>query len=207
MAILKAPLLSLGASQQIGKALVFFNWKGLNVVREYVIPANPKTTAQNLQRGYLRVVVAHIHTAMSRATLPLGEVDKTAYALWASVVQTATTWFNQAVRNYLNQIVAGDDGAIYRGGGVGEFALRLEINLYSDWVMAGKITAGDIWYGISKTSLIHKAATTSLTPATNRIYANLPGLAAKTKYFMQFRPTAGALYPNAWSGIYYGTTD
>jgi len=39
---LKAPLLSLGASGQIGKSLVFFGWKGLDVVREYVIPSNTK---------------------------------------------------------------------------------------------------------------------------------------------------------------------
>lgn len=206
MAKLKGPLFSLGASQQLGKALVYFSWKGLNVVREYVVPANPKTTAQNLQRGYLRVVVAHIHTAMGRATLPLGEVDIMAYGLWASVVQAATTWFNQAVRNYLDQILAGDDGAIYRGGGVGEFALHLDINLYSDWIMAGKITAGDFYYGTSKTSLVRKKAAT-ITVATNKAYVDLTGLAAKTKYFIQFRPTAGALYPNAWSGIYYGTTD
>ncbi|GAH96000.1 unnamed protein product, partial [marine sediment metagenome] len=37
MAKLKGPLFSLGASQQLGKALVFFGWKGLDVVREYVI--------------------------------------------------------------------------------------------------------------------------------------------------------------------------
>jgi len=49
MAKLKAPLMSLGASGALGKALVFFGWKGLDVVREYVIPANPKTTAQNTQ--------------------------------------------------------------------------------------------------------------------------------------------------------------
>lgn len=62
MAKLKAPLLSLGASGNLGNALVYFNWKGLDVVREYVVPANPKSTAQIAQRGYLTSAIAAWHT-------------------------------------------------------------------------------------------------------------------------------------------------
>ncbi|GAI75819.1 unnamed protein product, partial [marine sediment metagenome] len=46
MAKLKGPLFSLGASGALGEAVVYFPWKGLNVVREYVIPSNPKTDPQ-----------------------------------------------------------------------------------------------------------------------------------------------------------------
>src|SRR3989304_5419175 len=43
MAKLKAPLLSFGASGKLADTLVYFPWKGLAVVRSYVIPANPNT--------------------------------------------------------------------------------------------------------------------------------------------------------------------
>ncbi|GAI58010.1 unnamed protein product, partial [marine sediment metagenome] len=77
-----APLFSLGASQQLGKALVFFNWKGLNVVREYVVPSNPDTIPQQTQRNYLRNAVARIHAAQADAAHPLALIDQTAYAAW-----------------------------------------------------------------------------------------------------------------------------
>lgn len=45
-----APLLSFGASGQIGKTIVFSSWKGIPYARRFVIPANPKSTAQTLTR-------------------------------------------------------------------------------------------------------------------------------------------------------------
>jgi len=51
MARLTAPLLSLDARGQIGKALVFSGWKGIKYARQYVIPANPQSVAQMEVRG------------------------------------------------------------------------------------------------------------------------------------------------------------
>ena len=51
MARLTAPLLSLGAAGQLGKALVFASWKGIPYARQYVIPANPNSTDQQEVRG------------------------------------------------------------------------------------------------------------------------------------------------------------
>ena len=50
MAKVKGPLLSLGASGQIGKSIVFGDWRGVKYAREHVNPANPQTTAQTLTR-------------------------------------------------------------------------------------------------------------------------------------------------------------
>lgn len=50
MAKVKGPLLSLGASGQIGKSIVFADWRGVKYAREHVVPANPQTTAQTLTR-------------------------------------------------------------------------------------------------------------------------------------------------------------
>lgn len=44
------PLLSMRASGQIGKTMVFSKWKGRAYVREYVEPSNPQTTEQTHTR-------------------------------------------------------------------------------------------------------------------------------------------------------------
>ena len=50
MAKVTGPLYSMGASGKLGNAIVFFPWKGLNVVREWLIPTNKKSTGQGDQR-------------------------------------------------------------------------------------------------------------------------------------------------------------
>lgn len=56
MAGITGPLLSLGASGQIGKTLVFGKWRGVGYVRQYVIPANPRTAAQTLNRDLFATI-------------------------------------------------------------------------------------------------------------------------------------------------------
>lgn len=46
-----APLLSFGASGQIGKTQVYSTWKGIPYARRYAIPANPNTTDQQETRN------------------------------------------------------------------------------------------------------------------------------------------------------------
>lgn len=50
MAKLVAPLLSFGAYGQIGKTMVTAAWRGVKYARQYVIPSNPQTTAQQTTR-------------------------------------------------------------------------------------------------------------------------------------------------------------
>lgn len=198
MAKLKGPLFSLGATQKLGNTLVFFGWKGLNCVREYVIPTNPRTALQLTQRGYLSAVVASIHQMMGRATHPLNEVDKSAYALWASVVQPATTWFNQAVRNGVDQLRLGKTTRFYGDGYSTPGVDKLDVGL---WEMNAYITAGAFHYGTSKTSLIHSQAD---VPVNEKHSCTLSGLTTGIEYYWQFRPTLpiGSLGSN--SGIYHG---
>ena len=198
MAKLKAPLFSLGASGQIGKALVYFPWKGLNVVREHVIPSNPKTSGQNTQRGYMATVVAAIHAYQALAANPLSPADIQAYSLWASVVQPATTWFNQMVKNLVNQLVAGLSAEAVTDGTSTPGAGQLLLSVFDT---DGNMTTGDFWYGTSKTALIYSESATLLT---GEFTATPTGLTAGLKYFWQFRPTAPASSIGANSGIYYG---
>lgn len=50
MAKVTAPLLSFGARGQVAKTLVSGKWKGVPYMRQYVIPSNPNSTAQQQTR-------------------------------------------------------------------------------------------------------------------------------------------------------------
>lgn len=50
MAKVTGPLFSIGARGKLGQAIVYSFWKGVNVVREYLIPANPQTGKQGDRR-------------------------------------------------------------------------------------------------------------------------------------------------------------
>lgn len=56
MAKLTGPLLSFGASGQIGKTLVTADWKGIKYARQYTIPANPQTTEQTVTRDTFKML-------------------------------------------------------------------------------------------------------------------------------------------------------
>jgi len=50
MAKVNSPLNSFNASGKIADSLVFFSWKGINVVRRWLKPANPKSNDQGDRR-------------------------------------------------------------------------------------------------------------------------------------------------------------
>ncbi|GAI23270.1 unnamed protein product, partial [marine sediment metagenome] len=97
MAKVKAPLFGFGASGAIGKALVYFGWKGIDVVREYVVPVNPKSTKQVAQRNLLTAAVLEFHAAA------YDDDDMTAWKLFASTFATPRTGFNAMTRAHLMQ--------------------------------------------------------------------------------------------------------
>jgi hypothetical protein len=53
MAKVTGPLFSVSASGKIADSIVFFGWKGVNVVRQWLVPANPKSELQGNQRTML----------------------------------------------------------------------------------------------------------------------------------------------------------
>jgi len=56
MARLNGPLFSLGAAGQLGKALVYADWKGIPYARTYVIPENPNSANQQEVRGIFKTL-------------------------------------------------------------------------------------------------------------------------------------------------------
>jgi len=91
MAKVTSPLFSMGASGQLGKSLVYMTWKGIDDVRQYVIPANPKTAGQVAQRGYFSAAVALWHAT------PFNTADKVAFNLLAAQAAKPRSGFNQFV--------------------------------------------------------------------------------------------------------------
>lgn len=51
MAKTTAPALSFGAGGSIAKTMVYSRWRGINYVRQHVVPANPRTTGQTFVRN------------------------------------------------------------------------------------------------------------------------------------------------------------
>lgn len=99
MAKLKMPLMGMEASGQLGKTLVYFNWKGLNCARMHVTPANPNTTAQQGRRTKFTAAVDAYHDA------GLTDVDIDGWRTFASIQATPMTYFNTYVKYH---ILAGD---------------------------------------------------------------------------------------------------
>lgn len=102
MAKVLAPLFSIKARGQLGKAIVFFPWKSINAVRSYVIPANPNTAGQQAQRAIMTAAVGEWHDATYTAK------DKTAWNKFASTLAGALSGFNAMVRSYIGAVVIGD---------------------------------------------------------------------------------------------------
>lgn len=106
MAKLTAPLLSLGASGQIAKTMVAATWKGIPYMRQFVIPANPKTAAQVAQRASFTASVNAWRSYLTDATV------RAAWRVFAGVQPSAQSAFNAAVAQ-LSQVLAADPDASF----------------------------------------------------------------------------------------------
>jgi len=100
MAKVTGPLYSMSASGKIADAMVYFGWKGLNVVREWLKPANPQTADQ----GDVRQILG----GLGRATKGIQEnsyfIEETRTGTPAS--QTWVSYIVQFVRDVVMPTVA-----------------------------------------------------------------------------------------------------
>jgi len=205
VAKLKGPLFSLGASQQLGKTLVYFAWKGLNVVREYVVPANPKTALQQTQRGYLTGAVAGIHTAQADATNPLKSIDQVAYSALAAVKGIIMTWFNTAVKLWVDVKVAVKVPCVYSDMTfTTKTAGAIDLILHLNEETPSTLVAGKFYFGSTKTNLINAKVATVVAGVSVALVAEdcSAFLTAGVKAYVQFRPDAADGCEGADSGIY-----
>lgn len=205
MAKLRGPLFSLSANGAIAKTLVYFGWKGLKVVRSYVVPANPQTAAQTTQRGYFTAAVAKIHYCEALAADPLDEDDQIAYSRWGNTYPTPRTWFNQAIKNWVDVEVAAKVPIIYCNGTVSDkTANSIDMAIDIEEETGSQLADGKFYFGSSPTNLIHsKAATVTAgddVALTNEDCSAF--LTAGIRYYVQFRPDVADPCEGAYSGIY-----
>lgn len=172
MAKVKAPLFGLGARGQLGKVLVYFPWKGIDAVREYVIPTNPRSTLQTSQRNKLKAAVDEFHGASYSA------VDLSAWTRFASTLAKVMTGFNAMCKTHIDEAVLGNAWE------------RISDVVISDITATGAlftITKGstgntpDCKYGISKTFMPGSEAFADQTG--DSWTATLSGLTANTDYY------------------------
>jgi len=84
MVKVSAPAMSLDASGQLGKAIVFSKWKGRNYVRSLTIPSNPKSGPQKSVRAVMKF--------LSQYWVSLSAGEKASYDTLAD--QTSISPFN-----------------------------------------------------------------------------------------------------------------
>ena len=191
MAKVTAPLFSLSASGQLAKSLVYMNWKGINDVRQYVIPANPKTEAQQGQRGHLTAAVSAWHTDGYTA------LDVAAWNLYALAKKVAASGFNMFASLKIRAAVAIHTwtklvnvviSAITASG------CTVVVTVASD-------QTGILYLGTSKTSMLTTFAGAFLT---DKYTFTVTGCLASTKYYFYIKNTAAN--EDARTGIYSFTT-
>jgi hypothetical protein len=205
MAKLKAPLFSFAASGKLADSLVYFGWKGLAVVRSYVIPANPNSQAQQDQRGYLTAAVAKLHTVMSQAVHPLTTADKAAYAALASTFSTPRTWFNTICKNWIDCKVFGTTPVIFTSAAISSKVIDdFSCILYINEETGAKLTAGTFYFGTSKTAMINSATATVVASTSVALSAEdlSAWMVAGQKYYMQFKSDEDTDTEKADSGIF-----
>ncbi|GAI50031.1 unnamed protein product, partial [marine sediment metagenome] len=117
------------------------------------------------------------------------------------VVKPATTWFNQLVKNWLDQKVAGDDATIYVMGSVTPGPNQLEVNCSA----GGTIPDTVMWhYGTSKTNMPGQEEAQNVAV---KFPATIGGLVTGKKYYLQVRATAPDGVIGTRSGIYIGVPE
>lgn len=191
MAKLKMPLMSQSASGKLGDALVFFNWKGLDVVRSYVIPSNPKTTAQTTQRGYFTSAVDLFHDT------EFTDLDRSAMNLAASAMKLVASGFNWFVKKVVEAKVAVHTfNPLFNCviSDVADDTATVKIDCAAD-------KTAKLYWGTSKTFMPNEVAGTYAGTTWTFSLTTLP---ANTYIYFYVKNTAAS--EDGISGIYYFKT-
>jgi len=141
MAKVTGPLMSMSASGKLADAMVFFGWKGISVVRQWLKPANP----QSADQGDIRLVLGGLGRSVGKV-----EVDSSIHAQLIALKlipnqQTKQSYLVQYIKdNYL----AGT-GATFTGNYVAMLAELTGHGAYSAFLSAADdllITEFDVAY-------------------------------------------------------------
>ena len=196
MATVTSPLHGRVARGQLGKALVFFPWKGINAVRSYVVPANPKTAVQQQKRSWFADAVAYY-----RSGSYTGE-DKTAFKFWALVESRAMSGFNKYVSLNMNIRNAGKVFAYpwsveVTKPGAGQITVTCKVK---DNTETYTVTA---YFDTAQGGTLY-TQTLTWNAATSRYEGTRTGLGSGVRYWIRIKAIEAGY--EGWAGDYKETT-
>lgn len=161
MAKLVAPLFSFSARGQLAKALVYSGWKGIDDVRSYVIPANPRSSGQQTQRGFFTNAVDLWHS------LALTADDIEAWNRAANVLPRPQSGFNaftaQVINNQLDGFNIAAQAMGFNGGIADSGAGQVDFTVEED----GSAVSVRFLWGYTPTALINDTAGTETANVWN----------------------------------------
>lgn len=137
MAVVSAPLMSLGATGKIGGAIVFSSWKGRPVVRQLVTPANPNSAKQMARRAMMRFLMQQWSTlsgtnqaswdALAKATniAPVNAYTAHDQRLWTQFLPPTAEYLHASGTPATTAVVTVT-------GGVGQASLSIALGTIND---------------------------------------------------------------------------
>ena len=169
MAKVTAPFLSLGASGKLANTLVAFTWKGINVMRQYKVPTNPNTAAQQTQRTLFSAMVLAWRTTFTNALM------RTAWNLSALMSGNPQSGFNAAMASMVQICASNADASFALSAAAGSaYIINFVMKNADDGATGDESGNFEVWYGSDPASLLLHA-----TPATIAVgVAASPALAA-----------------------------
>ena len=176
MAKVKGPLFSLSAGGQLAKTLVYGDWKGIDWVRQYVIPANPKTADQQEQRGFFTAAIEAWHID------GYTEDDVTAFNLYALTSKIVLSGFNMFVKlKVLASVLVKTWGKLTGCliSSITASGCSVTINVPSD-------LTGILYIGTSKTSMLDQFVGAYVVPGYT---FTVDSLVADTRYYFYIANT------------------
>jgi len=188
MAKVIMPLASAKASGQIAKMLVYFAWKGLNVIRGYVIPSNPNTAGQQAIRTKFTNAVDKYHATALIA------LDKTAWNLFATIYAQAMSGFNTFVKKFVDGAIAARPWKmVYNAVFTNQAGGHLQLVVDTD----SSTSVLTLKYGESKTFMPNTLS--SAGAGASQTFDITPLVSGVTYYIQVY---VNALATPAWTGIY-----
>lgn len=178
MAKITAPFFGLKASGSLGKALVYATWKGIDYVRRYVIPANPKSALQQAQRGYLHSGVDKWHA------LNLTELDYTSWNRWARYRMKPMSGFNSFVQSFIAVARNVLSWAGLRGIGALNITSTQALVVISSLGNDATLTV-PVFGGVSP-GYLPNLGNATWNAGTSRYEYTWAGLSTKVNYFLRF---------------------
>ncbi len=177
MAKVLAPLFGFSASGKLADSLVYMKWKGLHTVRQYVIPANPKSDDQKTQRGFMSAAINKWHSVSWNA------LDLAAWNRYAATLAKIMSGFNAFVKNNIDASVAGLD---YHVISEADFSAVTDVD--------GEITMKLLF---DRTTYLYVGTKKTVFPlsflgvhAGETVTFTLAGLIASTKYYCYAKNTS-----------------